>query len=96
MSEYFFHIRIRIRRPSGQSRGSNFRCHSGRYSSAGPACARRGRNTVNTGLVVLAGEITTSANVDYVQVARETIKRIGYDDTELRASTQRLRGACRL
>ncbi|MDO9601639.1 MAG: S-adenosylmethionine synthetase N-terminal domain-containing protein, partial [Rhodocyclaceae bacterium] len=36
----------------------------------------------NTGLVVLAGEITTSANVDYQQVARETIKRIGYDNTE--------------
>ena len=36
----------------------------------------------NTGLVVLAGEITTNANVDYIQVARETIKRIGYDNTE--------------
>ncbi|HEX5341558.1 MAG TPA: methionine adenosyltransferase [Duganella sp.] len=36
----------------------------------------------NTGLVVLAGEITTHANVDYIQVARETIKRIGYDNTE--------------
>ncbi|MBP5986109.1 MAG: methionine adenosyltransferase [Azonexus sp.] len=36
----------------------------------------------NTGLVVLAGEITTNANVDYIQVARETIKRIGYDNTD--------------
>jgi S-adenosylmethionine synthetase len=36
----------------------------------------------NTGLVVLAGEITTKANVDYIQVARDTIKRIGYDNTE--------------
>jgi S-adenosylmethionine synthetase len=36
----------------------------------------------NTGLVVLAGEITTHANVDYIQVARETIKRIGYNNTE--------------
>jgi S-adenosylmethionine synthetase len=36
----------------------------------------------NTGLVVLAGEITTSANVDYIQVARETLKGIGYDNTE--------------
>ena len=35
-----------------------------------------------TGLVVLAGEITTQANVDYQQVARATIKRIGYDNTE--------------
>ncbi|MBL8510556.1 MAG: methionine adenosyltransferase [Betaproteobacteria bacterium] len=36
----------------------------------------------NTGLVVLAGEITTRANVDYIGVARDTIKRIGYDNTE--------------
>jgi len=36
----------------------------------------------NTGLIVLAGEITTKANVDYIKVARETIKRIGYDNTE--------------
>ncbi len=36
----------------------------------------------NTGLVVLAGEITTTAHVDYIGVARDTIKRIGYDNTE--------------
>src|SRR5476651_2153933 len=36
----------------------------------------------NTGLVVLAGEITTNANVDYIRVARDAIKRIGYDNTE--------------
>jgi len=36
----------------------------------------------NTGLVVLAGEITTTANVDYIQVARNTIKNIGYDNTD--------------
>ena len=36
----------------------------------------------NTGLVVLAGEITTTANVDYIGVARDTIKRIGYDNTD--------------
>jgi S-adenosylmethionine synthetase len=36
----------------------------------------------NTGLVVMAGEITTHAQVDYIQVARETIKRIGYDNTD--------------
>src|SRR5215831_16702157 len=36
----------------------------------------------NTGLVVLAGEITTNAHVDYIQVARDVIKRIGYDNTD--------------
>jgi S-adenosylmethionine synthetase len=35
-----------------------------------------------TGLVLLAGEITSNANVDYIQVVRDTIKRIGYDNTE--------------
>ena len=38
---------------------------------------------VKTGLVVLAGEITTSAEVDYEAIARKTIKRIGYDDEAL-------------
>ncbi|GAB6048503.1 methionine adenosyltransferase [Methyloparacoccus murrellii] len=36
----------------------------------------------NTGLVVLAGEITTSANVDYIKVARDVLQQIGYDNTE--------------
>jgi S-adenosylmethionine synthetase len=33
---------------------------------------------VTTGLVVIAGEITTQAQVDFSQVARETIREIGY------------------
>jgi S-adenosylmethionine synthetase len=36
----------------------------------------------NTGLVVLAGEITTHANVDYIKVARDAIKRVGYDNAD--------------
>ena len=36
----------------------------------------------NTGLVVLAGEITAHANVDYIGVARDTLKRIGYDNAD--------------
>jgi S-adenosylmethionine synthetase len=35
---------------------------------------------VNTGLVVVSGEITTSTYVDIPEIARETIRRIGYDD----------------
>ena len=38
---------------------------------------------VKTGLVVLAGEITTNADIDYETIARRTIKRIGYDREEL-------------
>jgi S-adenosylmethionine synthetase len=37
---------------------------------------------VNTGLVVMAGEITTTANVDFQQVARDTLQRIGYNNTD--------------
>jgi S-adenosylmethionine synthetase len=33
-----------------------------------------------TGLVVLAGQITTRANVNYAEIARNVIKGIGYDD----------------
>ena len=33
---------------------------------------------INTGMVVLSGEITTSANIDYQTVARNTIRGIGY------------------
>jgi S-adenosylmethionine synthetase len=33
-----------------------------------------------TGLVLLAGEITTSANVDYREIARDVVRDIGYTD----------------
>jgi S-adenosylmethionine synthetase len=36
----------------------------------------------NTGLVVLAGEITSNAVVDYQSIARDTIREIGYDNTD--------------
>jgi S-adenosylmethionine synthetase len=36
----------------------------------------------NTGLVLLAGEISTHAQVNYIDVARETLKKIGYDNAE--------------
>jgi S-adenosylmethionine synthetase len=36
---------------------------------------------ITTGLVVLAGEITTTANVDFQAIVRNTIKNIGYDDS---------------
>ncbi len=39
---------------------------------------------VSTGLVVMTGEITTSASVDYARTARDAIRRIGYNDPELR------------
>ncbi|MBI5656665.1 MAG: methionine adenosyltransferase [Geobacter sp.] len=38
---------------------------------------------VTTGMAVIAGEITTSAVVDYPKVVRETIKEIGYNDSAM-------------
>jgi S-adenosylmethionine synthetase len=37
---------------------------------------------VNTGLVVVSGEISTSTYVDVPKIARETIRKIGYDNAE--------------
>jgi S-adenosylmethionine synthetase len=38
---------------------------------------------VTTGMVVIAGEITTNATVDYPRVVRETIREIGYNDSAM-------------
>jgi len=38
---------------------------------------------VATGLVVMAGQITTHAAVNYGDLARDVIKRIGYDDSSM-------------
>ncbi len=38
---------------------------------------------VSTGLVVISGEITTSAHVNYREVAQEAIRRIGYNDSDI-------------
>ena len=38
---------------------------------------------VKTGFVIIAGEITTSAHVNYTEIAREAIKEIGYSSSEM-------------
>lgn len=37
---------------------------------------------LTTGLVVIAGEITTAAKVNFSDIARETIRKIGYDSSD--------------
>ena len=37
---------------------------------------------LTTGLIVVAGEITTSAKVNFSEVARKTVEKIGYDHTD--------------
>jgi S-adenosylmethionine synthetase len=38
---------------------------------------------LKTGYVMIAGEITTTARIDYSKLAREAVKRIGYTDSEM-------------
>jgi S-adenosylmethionine synthetase len=38
---------------------------------------------VSTGLVVISGEITTSAHINYMEIARDVVRRIGYDDSDI-------------
>lgn len=37
---------------------------------------------LTTGLICVAGEITTGAKINISEIARETVKKIGYDDTD--------------
>lgn len=34
-----------------------------------------------TGMILLAGEVTSRANVDYQKIVRDTVRHIGYDDS---------------
>ena len=43
-----------------------------------PAARIACETMINTGMVVLSGEITTSASIDYEKIARNTIREIGY------------------
>ena len=52
------------------------------------ACLKQDRNSrvacetaTKTGMIMVLGEITTTANLDYQKIIRETVQRIGYDDS---------------
>ncbi len=38
---------------------------------------------VSTGLVVISGEITTKAHINYREIAQDTVRRIGYDNSDI-------------
>ncbi len=51
--------------------------------SQDPAARVAAETLVNTGLCVLAGEVSTTAQIDYIKVARDAITRIGYNSSEM-------------
>ena len=52
------------------------------FSEQDPNARVAAKHYVTLGLVLLAGEITTTADVDYIRIARNTLKKIGYDNTD--------------
>ena len=48
-----------------------------------PKCRVACETLVSTGLVVISGEITTKAHINYREIAQEAVRRIGYDNSEI-------------
>lgn len=48
-----------------------------------PHCRVACETLVTTGMIMLAGEITSKARIDYADVARQAVKEIGYNDSAM-------------
>lgn len=54
---------------------------SGRLHAVDGLLFSSSETVAKTGMILLVGEITSTAVVDYQKVVREAIKQIGYDDS---------------
>ena len=54
---------------------------SGTLTRPPHVCFISSETVAKTGMILLAGEITSRAHVDYQKIVRETIKHVGYDDS---------------
>jgi S-adenosylmethionine synthetase len=61
---------------------SSFPCASALQSSSATHILLCSETATKTGLVMIFGEITTSAKIDYDAVVRAAIKKIGYDSKD--------------
>lgn len=54
----------------------------------------RAETVAKTGMILLAGEVTSKAVVDYQKVVRDTIRQIGYDDSSKGVARWRITTLC--
>jgi hypothetical protein len=76
------HIRIGNRRAPGQAVRPAQRCCPGRVLGQDPLSRVACETATKTGFVMLLGEITTRAFVNFDELARKVINEIGYDNSE--------------
>ena len=82
-ANYFFTSESVTEGPSGQGSRSDFGCYSGCHFREDPKGRVACETLVTTGLVLIAGEITTNCYVEMPGIVRQTIKEIGYNDSSM-------------
>jgi hypothetical protein len=75
------YVRVGVRRPSRQGQRLHLRLVLDACFEQDPASRVACETLVKNDTVVLAGEITTNAKLDYDAIVRQAVKEIGYTDT---------------